>query len=153
MPGIFDLAGQDLPLETWGQKFLQSLEDEVAEVFLKALCFVLKIKCILDHDFRQNINDFYGQYQFVSKNGHLQVVLEFDHGKVHFREGRAVNPNVTVFFKDGGSLIRFFISRKKDILQAMLRNELETKGNLNYIFKLGFMANHLDLELKRLLAG
>ncbi len=153
MPGIFDLAGLDLPLETWGQKFLQALEDEAADVFLKALCFLLKIKCALDRDFRKNIDEFYGQYQFISKNGHLNVVLELDHGKVHFREGTAANPNVTVFFKDGASLTRFFISRKKDILQAMLRNELEAKGNLNYIFKLGFMANHLDLEFKRLLAG
>jgi hypothetical protein len=150
MSGIFDLI-LDHPLETWGQKFLHALENEAAEPVLLGLCFALKLKCAVDHDFRRNIDRFYGQYQFISKTGHLKVVLEFDHGQVRFREGLGDKPNATIFFKDGASLVRFIIARKKDILQAMLRNELEAKGNLNYIFKLGFMANHLDREFQALL--
>ena len=147
MPGIFDFADLDLPFLDLGKRFLKSLEDEAAETFLKALFFLLKVKFTIDPAFRRNIENFKGLYQFKSKDDGLAVLLEFDDGDISFREGLSDDATVTVIFKDGRSLIGFLLSQKKDVFRSLLNNEINVSGNMNYIYKLGYMANHLQLEL------
>ncbi len=57
------------------------------------------------------------------------------------------DPNVSVIFKDGRSLINFLLSRDRDILRLLLSNEVVLRGNANYLFKFAYMANHLQLAL------
>ena len=146
MSGIFNFAHLDLPFPDLREKFIRSLEDEGAETFLEALFFLLKVKAMIDPDFRRNLTDFPARYQFKSRGNGLAVLLEFADGGVHFREELRDDVNVTVIFKDGRSLISFLLSQKKDIFRSLLNNEVRVMGNLNYIYKLGFMANHLQLE-------
>lgn len=149
MPGVFDpMEWGRLSFQELGGKFLDSLADETAEAFLLGLSFLLKVKVALDPAFRRNIENFQAVYQFKSKDDGVGVLLEFDDGDVNYREGLSDDATFTVVFKDGGGLIRFLISQKKDVIQALLNNEIQVSGNLNYIYKLGFMANHLVLELK-----
>ena len=148
MAGIFDLADWErLSFQELGEKFLNSLEDEAAEAFLQGLFFLLKVKFALDPAFRRNIENFQAVYQFKSKDDGFGVLLEFANGDLSFRQGLSDDATITIIFKDGGSLIRYLISQKKDVFQALLHNEIQVSGNLNYIYKLGFLANHLQLEL------
>ena len=43
--------------------------------------------------------------------------------------------------------MNFLLSANRDILRGLLNNEVLVTGNLNYMYKFGFMANHLQLEL------
>ena len=54
--------------------------------------------------------------------------------------------DVTVTFKNADALMRFLLAEKKDILQSLLNNEVQIAGNLNYLYKFGFMANHVLLD-------
>ena len=148
MAGIFDLNDLvQLSFQELGERFLDSLQNEAAEAFLKGLFFLMQVKCAIDPAFRRNIEDFQAVYQFKGKDDGFGVLLEFADDDLSFREGLTDEATITIIFKDGGGLIRFLISQKKDVFQALLHNEVQVSGNLNYIYKLGFMANHLQLEL------
>ena len=130
-----------------GQKFLKVIEGEVAETFLEVLLFFMKVKFMLDASYRRNIEDFKGRYQFRSRDGEVAVLVEFDSGRMDIKETLADEVDVACVFKDGRSLMNLLLSRDRDILRGLLNNEIMLTGNLNYMYKFGFMANHLQLEL------
>lgn len=144
MPEIEKLLSR-VGLEAMGERFLKSLEDETAETFLEMLLSYMKLKFILDPSYRRNIEDFKGRYQFKSRDNGVTVLVEFDNGKMDVKETLADDVDVTVIFKDGKALMNFLFHR--DILKGLLNNEVTVNGNLNYMYKFGFMANHLQLEL------
>ena len=136
-----------MALEKMGERFLKSMEDEAAETFLETLLLFMKFKFMLDPSYKRNIENFHGRYQFRNKDGQITVFVEFKNGEMHIKEELNGDVNVTVIFKDGRSLINFLLSENKDILRGLLHNEMRIIGNLNYIYKFAFMANHLQLEL------
>jgi hypothetical protein len=50
---------------------------------------------------------------------------------------------VAVTFKDPAALRRFLFSRDQDVLARILANEIAVDGNLNYVYKFGFMVRDL----------
>jgi len=146
MFNLEDIIGK-LALEKAGEKFLKSLEDETAEKFLEILLLFMRLKFMFAPSYRKNIENFKGRYQFRSRDNKITVLVEFDNGKMDIKETLSEDVDVTVIFKDGRSLMNFLLSRNKDILRGLLNNEINVTGNLNYIYKFAFMANHLQLEL------
>jgi len=146
---MFDLENiiNKLALEKAGEKFLNTLEDEAAETFLEVLLLFMELKFMFDPSYRRNIENFKGRYQFKSRDNKITVLVELDNGKMDIKETLSEDVDVTVIFKDGRSLMNFLLSRNKDILRGLLNNEINVNGNLNYIYKFAFMANHLQLEL------
>jgi len=102
---------------------------------------------MFDPSYRKNIENFKGRYQFRSRDGGITVLVEFDNGKMDIKETLSEDVNITVIFKDGRSLMNFLLSQNRDVLRGFLNNEIIVNGNLNYIYKFAFMANHLQLEL------
>ena len=51
--------------------------------------------------------------------------------------------NVRVTFKNPAALRDFLFSQNQDILDSILANTVEVDGNLNYIYKFGFMARDI----------
>lgn len=146
---IFDLENiiGKLALEKAGEKFLNALEDEAAETFLEMLLLFMRLKFMFDPSYRRNIENFKGRYQFRSRDGGITVLVELDNGKMDIKETLSEDVDVTVIFKDGRSLMNFLLSQNRDVLRGLLNNEITVNGNLNYIYKFAFMANHLQLEL------
>ncbi|MCD6213724.1 MAG: SCP2 sterol-binding domain-containing protein [Candidatus Desulfofervidus sp.] len=146
---VFDLENiiGKLALEKAGEKFLNALEDEAAETFLEMLLLFMKLKFMFDPSYRRNIENFKGRYQFKSRDNKITVLVEFDNGKMDIKETLSEDVDVTVIFKDGRSLMNFLLSQNRDVLRGLLNNEITVNGNLNYIYKFAFMANHLQLEL------
>ena len=146
---MFDLENiiNKLALEKAGEKFLNTLEEEAAETFLEMLLLFMRLKFMFDPSYRKNIENFKGRYQFRSRDGGITVLVEFDNEKMDIKETLSEDVDVTVIFKDGRSLMNFLLSQNRDVLRGLLNNEIIVNGNLNYIYKFAFMANHLQLEL------
>jgi hypothetical protein len=51
--------------------------------------------------------------------------------------------DVKVTFKDAAALRAYLFSRNQDILDSILKNDVEVDGNLNYIYRFGFLARDL----------
>jgi len=138
--------------------FLKCLRDEVAEEFLKALLNLMKFSFLIDRRLRKNIEGFRGLIQFRSKDNEIRVLAEFKGNRLEQRELKPNErlkavPNATVIYKNSDALMNFLLPRggTRDILRSILRNEVVLEGNYNYIYRFGFLANHLQLEYAKIL--
>ena len=131
------------------KRMVKAIMSEMTETFLEFLLWGMRLYLFIDPDYRRNINDFHGMLRFRDRAGRVNVLVKFDHGKMTTSEDPAPVADVTIFFKDERSLRNFIIAPKRDILNSLLHNEINISGNFNYLYKFGFMANHLLLEFQR----
>lgn len=125
-------------------------ESEAAEEFLEVLLNLMRVIFLINPEYRANIKGFTGRYQFRSLDGEVTMAALFTNGKMEIRENMIVNPHITVTFRNGRALLDFLISPRQDILGSMLRNDVKTEGNLNYLYKFGYMAKKLQLMMPQL---
>ena len=132
---------------------LLGLNPEIVEEFLELLLRVMSLVLWVDRDYRSNIRNFKGKYLFESKDQKITVCAIFKHSSffkcdyLDVSEGSLDDADITVTFKNAKALMNLLLSPKLDILGALLRNDVTLKGNINYIFKLGFMATQLQQML------
>lgn len=118
-------------------------------------------------DFPQLTGDFNGVLRFQTKDGTVDEWVRFSHGAISLAEGGGQKADVTVAFTDGRALVNFLFSPVRsylnafaaggdpgapptfDILTSMLNNEVIVDGNLNYLYRFGFLANHMLLKALR----
>jgi len=129
------------------QQFLRCLQSETAEEFLKLILNLMRLTFKIDEDFRRNIRGFTGKYQFRSADNSVTVAAVFTGKDMEVKERLIPDANVSVTFKDGRSLMNYLLATDRDILKMLLNNEVVLKGNVNYMMKFGYMANHLQLAL------
>lgn len=143
---MLDLITQQAQKKLWEQ-FHNSLTSEMAEEFLQTLLNLMMIVFVVNYDYRRNIKNFEGRYQFCSKDGQVTIAAVFHNGRMAVMEKKIERPNITITFRDGKTLLNFIISPRQDILGSMLRHDVVTDGNLNYLYKFGFMAKQLQLMM------
>jgi hypothetical protein len=131
----------------WQQQFLRCLQGEAAEDFLQLILNLMRLAFKLDKDFRKNILGFTGKYQFRSIDNSLTVAATFNGKDLKITEKLIPDADVTVIFKDSPALMNYLLAADRDILKMVLNNEVVLKGNMNYMMKFGYMANHLQLAL------
>ncbi|MGA7578328.1 MAG: hypothetical protein ACLQUW_14625 [Desulfobaccales bacterium] len=120
----------------------KSRGDEVTEDFLTLLLDLMKWTFLIDPDYRRNIEHFTGAYRFKDRDGKVNVLVKFHGGKMEVSDDPFAETKVMVTFKDSKTLRDFLLAVKKDILQVLVRNQILVTGNLNYLYKFAFMANH-----------
>lgn len=129
------------------EKFRNCFESEAAEEFLKILLTLMQISFVLNPEYRRNIKNFAGRYQFMSADGQVTMAAVFREGRMEVMEKTIDRPHITITFRDGRTLLNFIISPRQDILGSMLRHDVRTNGNLNYLNKFGYMAKQLQLMM------
>jgi hypothetical protein len=122
----------------------------IVDGFLTLLLNVMSLMLWVNKDYHRNIKGFRAKYMFKSKGGELRVsaifkrtpIFRYNYLEVGDKE--LTDANVTITFKDTRALMRLLLSPKPDILGALLANEVEASGNVNYILKFGFMTTQLQ---------
>ncbi len=143
---MLDIISENAQQKLW-EDFGKCFSTEFAEDFLQTLLTLMKIVFVVDHEFRKNIKDFDGRYQFSSVDG-LQVSAIFQNGRMMVEDDVVIdNPHITITFRDGKTLMDFLLAPRQDILGSMLRHDVSTDGNLNYLYKFGYMAKKLQLMM------
>jgi hypothetical protein len=129
------------------KRFLKCLESGTAENFLQLTLNLMRLAFKLDKDFRQNIIGFTGICQFRSIDNSITIAAVFNGKDMEVKKALVPEANVAVIFRDGRALLNYLLTSDRDILRMLLNNEVIIKGNVNYIMKFGYMANHLQLAL------
>lgn len=146
---MLDLINEKVQQKLWAD-FAKCFSTGLAEEFLQTLLTLMQIMFVLDHEYRKNIEKFDGRYQFCSEDG-LKVSAVFHNGRMKVKDDVLIDdPHLTVTFRDGKTLMNFLLSPSQDILGSMLRHEVRTEGNLNYLYKFGYMAKHLQLMMPQI---
>lgn len=124
-------------------KFIACVESEAADEFLESLLRLMSLLFLLNNKYRENIDGFSGRYFFASADRAIAVSAVFDGGKMKVKKGEIAKPDISVTFRDTKALMGFLFSPNPDILGSLLRQDVLLDGNLNYIYKFAYMANHL----------
>ncbi|MCP4601372.1 MAG: hypothetical protein GY847_12750 [Proteobacteria bacterium] len=161
------------------KRLIKYIKDDVAEEFLQALLKLMSLYIALDFKFlrrilhrimpnkvryygmKDRIRNFNGLIQFRSKDYEIRVLAEFGKNRLQITELQPEDklknkPNATVIFKNSKALMNYLLPKggidgKRDILGSILRNEVILEGNFNYIYRFGFLANHIQLEIAEML--
>ena len=129
------------------RKLRKELVGKATDIFLELLLKGMDLAFYLSKGYRKNIKDFEGRYLFTTADDVVAAAATFEHGDMEVHKEAIDDWDVRVTFKDAGALNAFLFSRDQDILDSLLKNDVELDGNLNYIYRFGFMARDLGHRL------
>jgi hypothetical protein len=125
------------------REFCGQMTDDFFELLLRGM----DLAFCLCKDYRKNIKDFNGKYLFRTIDGSVMTSAVFSNGDMKVLEHGIDDWDVMVQFKDAQALNRFLLSQDQDILNSLLKNEVEVHGNANYVYRYGFLARDLGRRL------
>ncbi len=147
IPYVFtDIVGL-LITRLWSRKLRKELYGKVTDKFLEFLLGGMDLAFFLSKGFRENIKDFNGRYLFRTANNLVTVGATFNKGDMTLHKEGIDDWDIRVTFKDAAAISAFIFSKDQDILDSILANDVEVDGNLNYIYKFGFLARDLSRRL------
>jgi len=142
-----------------GKRFLsrgmrKELESEMAEGLLRWLVRGMGWISNIDDQFSKDINGFAGRYQFMTADKSVQVAVLFNRKERRVIEGSINDADVTAVFFERKDLIDYLVSvlreyhRKgepPDAMKLILRHRVKIEGNVSYMMRFLYMANHVQL--------
>lgn len=131
----------------WSGKLRRELSEKVTDGFLDLLLDGMDLAFCLCKGYRENIKDFEGRYVFRTTGGDIAGSALFRDGDMKTPKDAVEDWDVRITFTDAAALRSFLFSRDQDILGSLLKNEVELDGNINYIYKFGFMVRDLTRRL------
>jgi len=144
IPRIFtDFTGRMLA-RIFSGRLKREICGTVTDKFLELLLRGMDFAFCLSKRYRKNIKNFSGRYVFRTEDGRVAVTATFKNGDMHVDDDARDGWNARVTFKNAAALRAYIFSKNQDILDSVLKNEVEVDGNLNYIYKFGFMARDLS---------
>jgi hypothetical protein len=133
---------------TLGSKpLIEQLCGSATDALVGLLLRGMDLAFCLSRAYRRNIKNFEGRYLFTTTDGSVVESATFTDSNMHVQHDGIRDWDVKVTFKDAPALKAFLFSQDQDILDSVLRNDVEVEGNLNYIYKFGFMARDLMRRL------
>ena len=128
----------------FSRRLVEQIRNRATDDFLKLLLRGMAVAFALSRSYRDNIRGFSAKYVFATADGAVGASARFDGKRMHVNRKAADDWTVRVRFKDAAALRRFLFSKNQDIVDSILKNEVEVDGNINYIYKFGFMARDLE---------
>lgn len=101
------------------------------------------------HGFRDNLrsgndeNWFDATYVFKTAANEILASVVFKDGSMEVVSREVKDWDITIVFRDCTAFWNFLFSGGSDILTTVLANDVTVVGNLNYLYKFGFMARDL----------
>jgi hypothetical protein len=134
-------------IRAWGLKkqVLDTATDKFIEILLTGMDWFFYLTP--DDDFRKHLENFDGRYYFKTAAETVKVSATFSNGDMQVHRDAINDWDVMVTFQNGEALRNYIFSDKQDIFESISENAVEVDGNLNHIFKFGFMVQDLTRRL------
>ena len=147
IPYLFSDSTGKLLIKSWSKDLINQIYGKVTDKFLELLLKGMDLAFYLSKGYRKNIKDFEARYVFRTHDQLVGATANFRDGDMRVDEGIQDDWDARITFKNAAALRSFIFSKDQDILNSLLKNEVEVDGNLNYIYKFGFMARDLAYKL------
>lgn len=126
---------------------LQQLRDELqgkaTDRFLEALLGGMDAAFALSESYRKNIEGYEGRLLFRTADNVVAAAAIFTGGDMRVSREPIDDWDVRITFKDAAALNAFLFSKDQDIINSILANEVSVDGNLNHVYRFGFLARDL----------
>jgi hypothetical protein len=129
------------------REFKQEFGGVVTDRFYELLLTSMDWAFHLDRDYRRNIKGFNGRYLFTTADGAVAAAAAFRKGHMRVHKEAIEDWDVWVRFRNAQALSSFLFSRDQDILNSLLKNDVEVHGNANYVYRFGFLSRDLTRRL------
>ncbi len=126
----------------------KQLTGRLTDEFLGLLLRGMDLAFDLNKQYRKNIIDFNARYLFTTGDGKVVASATFAGNNMKYVDRAIPDWDIKVTFKDTNALLVFLFSKDQDILNSLLANDVEVQGNLNLLYKFGFMARDLVHRLR-----
>lgn len=131
----------------FSKRLVEQFRSNATDDFLELLLRGMDLAFCLCRGFRKNIQGFKARYVFATADGTVGATADFQAGDMRVLSAAEQGWNVQVTFANGAALRNFLFSKDQDILNSLLANDVEVDGNLNYIYRFGFMVRDLERRL------
>lgn len=118
------------------------LGGKITDGFLDLLLRGLDLAFCLSRRFRRNLTGFEGRYVFETANGRVSASALFHNGDMRVVDHAVGEWDVKITFDDEPALWAFLL-QGQGVLDTILGDKVAIEGNLNYVYKFGFMASDL----------
>jgi len=126
------------------EKQSQTLDVRLTKMITVSLFAGTKIAGYLSEDFFQkNLKGFSGSLQLRTVDDRIQIGLKCKQGKICVDTQKKDGWDVVVIFKNMESFQYFMLSNNPDIMAEAIQNNINISGNINQLYKLGFVLNDL----------
>lgn len=129
----------------WHGRRFDIFDAKVSDKALEGLLHAMAWGILLFPDWRKRMQGFQGTLVFAArasqdpKREPVQATAKFDGKRMIVLKEAAKSFDVKVTFSEPLELFRFVASRKHDIVEALLKNAVDTQGNINYVYRFGFL--------------
>ena len=148
IPHLFsDRAGTAI-LRFVTRGLMKQLTGKLTDEFLGLLLRGMDLAFHLNKQYRKNIIDFNGRYLFKTGDGKVAASATFTRKNMKYHGDAIADWDIKVTFKDTKAFLVFLFSKDQDILNSLLANDVEVQGNLNLLYKFGFMVRDLVHRLR-----
>jgi hypothetical protein len=145
---IFSERAERLLLPWMSRKLARELREVATDDFLEALLYGMEVAFCLCPDYRRNLDGFEARYVFETADKAVAATSDFKGGHMNTdHRAAAENWKTRVTFSSAKALRDFLFSKDQDILNTMLANEVHLEGNLNYVYKFGYLARDLERRI------
>jgi hypothetical protein len=132
----------------FSKRLIHQLRDVATDDFLETLLYAMEAAFCLCPDYRRNLDGLDARYVFRTGEGAVGATAEFRGGHMHTSNREAHEGWKTcVTFNDAAALRDFLFSKDQDILSSILTNAVHVDGNLNYVYRFGYLARDLERRL------
>lgn len=131
----------------FSRRLVEQLRTRATDDLLELLLDGMSIAFLLSRSFRDNIRGYSARYVFMTETGSVGASAIFDGKHMRVSDEPVDDWTVRVRFKNPDGLRRFLFGKNQDILDSILANDVEMDGNVNHLFKFGYMARTLERRL------
>jgi hypothetical protein len=125
------------------RKLADTVTDPLLELLLGAMALAFEV-C---PSYRAYLKEFRATYIIHVRSSGIGCRVEFARERMEVKSTPRLRPGeqatVTVTFANTGALDSVLLNTRQDILEALLKNEVQVEGNLNYLYKFAFLARDL----------
>ncbi len=126
------------------EQLLDQLTDEFLEILLRAMSLAFAVS----RDYRANINEFAGTLVFCTRVGDVGATVVFHDGKMEVHDEPSAACDCRISFEDPHALRAQLLAANQDILNSIVANTVDVDGNLNYLYRFGYLARELTRRLQ-----
>jgi len=131
----------------FSKKLVEQVRGQATNDFLIILLRFMDLAFLLNKGYRKNLENFSSRFVFISDDGKIGVTADFRNGRMSVRSHANEDWTARVTFKDATALRNYLFSQDQDIMESLLANDVRVEGNLNHVFKFGYMAFDLERRL------
>lgn len=138
---------QHLVVGLFSRRLKAQLCNRMTDEFLEMLLRGMDLAFLICSGYRRNIRGFKGACVFCTADGKVAATAVFENGRMRVEHEARNTYDVRVSFEDAHALWSFLLAENQDILESILANTVDVDGNLNYLYRFGFLAKDLTRRL------